>query len=182
MSTNNEPSTFGEFTAKYNSTSELWKNCNRPDWMLWVLYEHHYRNAEKLEKFIEWLTGQVEIFDENFKEELLRGHFNYNGCVKQFEEDMKSEKINDSEARRRRFMCTWNTAFNAIGFVLEHKTEKAEFNHHVDPILAKDVGIEMPASNFNEVEYRRSVFREQADKLREIIGNPFEFAGVNDFY
>jgi hypothetical protein len=177
MSADIENLTLGEFAAKYKTPSEMWKNCNRPDWMLWILYEHNYRNAEKLERYIDWLRDQVKYVSE----ELLRGYFSYEGCVKQFDKDVNARNANQSKARRRRFMCTWHTAFDSVGYVLQDKVERAEFNHHAEPIINAEVGINLPATDFDEIELRLAVLREQADKLREIIGNPFELAGVNDF-
>src|SRR5438874_2319982 len=46
-------SSFREFALNYETLSDVWTNCPRPDWMLDLLKRRNYRDAEKVEPYID---------------------------------------------------------------------------------------------------------------------------------
>ena len=49
-----------EFALGYETLSDVWANCPRPDWMLDILKRRNYRNAEKVEPYIDALSEQID--------------------------------------------------------------------------------------------------------------------------
>lgn len=104
---------FRDFAAQYGSLAEVWQHCPHADWMLRILYKCKYRNAEKLESYIDWLSEQISDPNEDELWEIRRRHFNYEACNKTLEEEVNGGKPNETEVRRYRFNCTWITAHDA---------------------------------------------------------------------
>ena len=173
---------FRGFAAQYGALAEVWQHCPHSDWMLWILYKRKYRNAEKLEKYIDWLSEQISDPNEDELEETRRRHFNYEACNKTLEEHGNGGTPSETEVRRCRFNCTWITARDATSFLLEDKVATAHFNKRNERFLMAQAGIDLQVGDFDETEMRLALLKEQADKLRETIGNPFESVGLDDFY
>ena len=53
-----------EFALGYETLSDVWANCPRPDWMLDILKRRNYRNAEKVEPYIDALSEQIDDVSE----------------------------------------------------------------------------------------------------------------------
>lgn len=173
---------FREFAAQYETLAEVWNNCPRSHWMLWILYKTKYRNGEKLERYIDWLSEQTLDSNEDELEETRRRHFNYKGGTQKLEEEGKAGGLSETEVRWRRFNWTWWIATEATKFVLDDKVATAQFNNRTKRLLMAEAGIDLQVGDFDETEIRLALLKEQSDKLRETVGNPFELAGADDFH
>jgi hypothetical protein len=172
---------FQEFASRYSSFSELWRDCPDSRWMLLILRKRYYCNSEKLERYIDWLSEQIDDVNATQLAEIRRQYFSYKGCVSQFKKDVDARKVSLSEATFRRFICTWNIAFDASLYVIKDRVETTQFNNATAPVVFAGLGEEFQNPPFDEVELKRAMLKDQADKLREVIGNPFMYAGLDDF-
>lgn len=174
---------FREFASQYSSLAEVWANCPNSGWMLWILYKRNYRNAEKIERYIDWLREQIiGDNDEATAAHELRHTDAHKGYSEQLEEELKTGRMPEADVRFRRFISAWLTARHASDFVLNNKVADAQLNNLFTRIINAQEGIELHVPDIDEVELRLACLREQADSLRKAIGNPFTFAGANDFY
>jgi hypothetical protein len=166
-----------EFALGYETLSDVWANCPRPDWMLDILKRRKYRNAEKVEPYIDALSEQIDDVSEQGREWARRAHFNYQPGVRQLEEEVESGKLSRSEASRRRFIWVWITAYEATRYIFEDKIARFHFDNLFEQIVGKDV---VRITDVDEIEFRCTLLHNQADLLRKSVGNPFRLA--NDFY
>jgi hypothetical protein len=173
---------FREFAAQYETLADVWKNCPRSHWMLLILRRQNYRKGEKLEGYIDWLSEQIDDANEAELERMRQTHFNYKGYAKKLEKEEEAKKLSPSEARRLRSIWMCDVAEDATRFVLDNKTAKAQFDKHTEKFLLADVGIEVTTPEFDETGFRLDLLKKQADKLRDTVGNPFNFPGADDFY
>ena len=158
--------------------ADAWENCLRSDSMLRMLRDCNYRNAEKLEQFLDWLSEQVKGSDE---EETRRKHFGpHKGYSQQLEKDVKEGRMTWLEARRRRFDSASSRAFYAISNLTWSRRVVGAYHVAKRQSAAKGKEPSVPAI---ENSLKLAALREQADKLREIIGNPFALpVPAEDFY
>jgi hypothetical protein len=173
---------FQSFAAQYATLADVWENCPRSNWMLWLLYKHNYRNGEKLESYIDSLSEQIDDIDENELERTRQRHFNYKGYIGELEKERETGRLSQHEVMRRRFIWTWLTARHATQFILDSKVARIQFNNWTEKFLMAEAGVDFQVADFDETEVRLTLLKEQADKLRETMGNPFEFLGTDDFY
>jgi hypothetical protein len=173
---------FREFALRYETLADVWKNCPRSNWMFRILNRCNYRNGEKLEGYIDWLSEQIDDANESALEEIRQRYFNYKGYVKQLEIEGQAGKLPQTEVRRRRFIWTRIVAEHATGYVLDNKVARAQFDKFTERFLIAVAGEDSQIPDFDEIEIRLVLLKEQADKLRESMGNPFEFPAVDDFY
>ncbi len=160
-----------DFVRQHETLRDVWGRCPAWYWMLDLLDRCHYRNAEGLEKYIDRQSQHIEDVSEEAIEATWQMHFSYQQGAKQIEAEVEAGVIGPSEARRRRFI--WAR-------IVAHEIERVRFNNACAPIIEAEVGIELPLTD--ETEVGRSVLTQQADELREIHGNPFQFDAPNDFY
>jgi hypothetical protein len=172
-------SEFRDFAAKHETLRDVWKDCPVWYWMLDLLDRSHYRNAEKVERYIDRQTGHIEDVSDEAIEATRQRHFNYQSGAKQIEAEAEAGGLSPRETRRRRFIWARIVAYEASGFIFRDKIERVRFNNACAPIISAEVGIELPLTD--ETEVGPSVLRQQADELREILGNPFQFSHANDF-
>lgn len=144
-------SQFRNFAAQHETLRDVWKNCPAWYWMLDLLDRCHYRNAEKLERYIDRQSEHIE--------------------------DVSDVAI--EATRLRHFIWARIVAHEASDFIYWDKIDRVRFNNACAPIIDAEVGIESALTD--ETEVGRNVLRQQADELRELLGNPFQFAGANDF-
>lgn len=168
-----------DFAAQHETLREVWENCPEWYWMLDLLNRCPYRNAEKLERYIDRQSEHIEDVSDTAIEATRQRHFNYRPGAKQIEAEKEAGSFSPREARRRRFIWARIVAHEASAFIFRDKIERANFNNACAPIMTAEMGIELPLTD--ETEVGRSVLRQQADELREILGNPFQFAYANDF-
>lgn len=175
---------FREFATQYSSLAEVWENCPHSDWMLWILYKRKYRNAERLEKYVEWLREQVQQHMSEKIVELRLDDFDYHRgwSIEDLEEDLKAKRITQADARYRRFISAWHMARHGSGFILNNRVEDAEWDKITAKLTFALEGEELHVPDVNEAEIRIAGLKEQADKLREFIGNPFAPERAEDFY
>jgi len=175
---------FQEFVTQYSSLAEVWENCPRSDWMLWILYKRKYRNAEPLEKYIAWLREQVQQNGNKKRMEMrLKAFDARTGWSKeQIKEDLEAQRITQAEAGYRRFISAWGTATHVSDFVLDQKITDAKLNNLYDAFKNALPDEEVHVPNIDDVGIRIAGLKEQAEKLKEILGNPFELERPEDFY
>ena len=68
---------FLEFILRYEKLAEIWENCQRPDWMLWILRETDYRNDRQLRLFTVDGARQCECFNTKAAAELTAIAFRF---------------------------------------------------------------------------------------------------------
>lgn len=175
---------FTEFATQYSSLAEVWRNCQHAGWMLWIIYKQKYRNAEKLERYVAWLREQIQQNINVTMVELRLEEFDcYGGwTIEQLEEDLKAKRITEADVRYRRFISAWNKALHGSGFILDQNVMDAKLGR-LDVWLEQAVeGEELQVPEVDEVQIRLSGLKEQSDKLREFLGNPFAPQRMEDFY
>jgi len=148
--------------------ADAWENCPRSDSMLRMLLERNYRNSEKLEQFLDWLSEQIKGSDED---ETRHKHFGpHKGYAQHLDERVKAGTMDQTEARSRRFISAWGTASYAITNLTWSRKVVAAYRAAKRESAEEGKELSVPAIENN---LRLAALREQADKLREIIGNPF---------
>ncbi|HEY0005813.1 MAG TPA: hypothetical protein VGB17_13595 [Pyrinomonadaceae bacterium] len=163
---------FQEFATRYSSLAEVWENCPRSDWMLWILGKRTYPNAEQLEKCIAWLRDQVEEHSKNKMEMRLKATDARIGwSLEQIKEDLEAKKITEAEATHRRFISTLSMAINISKFVLDEKVTDTKLNNLYLKNAPEGKGMHIP--NMDEIEIKSAGSKEQAEQLRQLLGNPF---------
>jgi hypothetical protein len=172
-------SEFRDFLAQHETLRDVWKDCPMWWWMLDLLDRCHYRNAEKVERFIDRQSRHIEDVSDAAIEATRQRYFNYQSGAKQIEAEAEAGTISRTEARRRRFIWARIVAYEASGFILRDKMDRVRFNNACAPIIDAEMDIELPLTD--ETQVGLSVLRRQTDELREILGNPFQFAAANDF-
>jgi hypothetical protein len=173
---------FREFAAQYETLTDVWRNCPRSNWMLLMLRRQNYRRGEKLGGYVDWLSEQIDDANEAELERTRQTYFNYKGYAKELEKEGEAGNLSPSEIQRRRSIWMCDVAEDGTGFVLDNKTAKAQFDNHTEKTLLADVGIEVLTREFDETEFKLDLLKKQADKLREVVGNPFKFPGADDFF
>jgi hypothetical protein len=174
---------FHEFAAQYSSLAEVWENSPHSGWMLWVLYKRNYRNAEKLERYLGWLREQIVDYDDAVTAQLRQRYVDFHsGYVEELEEELKRGGVTKPDARFRRFISAWLAARFASDYVLNNKVADAQFNNLFMKFEKAQEGIELQIPVFDEVSLRLDGLKEQADRLREFMGNPFALAQADDFH
>lgn len=144
--------------------------------MLWMLYKQNYRRGEKIEGYVKWLREQAE------DSEAARSHFNYEGYLRELEEEGSTEMLSQSEVRRRRFIWMWIIAIHGTQFVLDDKAARTQFDHRTAKFPMTEASADFNVRDFDEIELKLNLLKEQAGKLKEVVGNPFEYPEENDFY
>jgi hypothetical protein len=172
-------SEFRDFAAQYETLRDVWKVCPVWYWMLDLIDRCHYRNVEKLERYIDRQSERIQDVSDAAMEATRLRHFNYKPGARQIQAEEEAGSISPAEARRRRFIWARIVAYEASDFIFRDKIDRVRFNNACAPIINAEMGIELALKD--ETEVCRSVLRQQADELREILGNPFQFAGSNDF-
>ena len=86
---------------------------------------------------------------------------------------MESGDIDVLEAEPRCFIWLWMVANEATRYVFEDEIDRFEFDKVAEKITAEQMGIEPLIDNRNEIDFRRSLLKTQADQLRAAIPNPF---------
>lgn len=175
---------FREFATQYSSLAEVWENSSHSGWMLWILYKQKYRNAENLERYIEWLREQIQ---QNINESMvtlrLKEFDQFKGwTVEQLEEDLKAKRITEADVRYRRFISAWYMALHGSGFVLDERVTDAEWERLGVKLEQALAGEELQVPEVDADQIRLTGLKEQADKLREFLENPFAPQRMEDFY
>lgn len=175
---------FHEFAAQYSSLADVWENSPHSDWMLWILYKRKYRNAEKLERYIDWLREQVQQHgSEDMVEMRLQDFDAHKGwSLEHLEEDLKAKRITQAEARHRRFISAWLMAREGSAFILRERVIDAIWDRGAQMMAFALDGEELHVPDVDETTIMIDGLKEQADKLREFVGNPFAAQRPEDFY
>jgi hypothetical protein len=157
--------------------SDVWLNCQRPDWMLELLKSncnrtHNYRSNDGLEMYIESLREMTACHYHDPSAD-IEHYFTYGPGISSIEEDVRSGKISILEGQRRRFIWLSIVANEATRYVFEDEVDRFDFNRFAEKIIAQYMGIEGIA-DFDEVDFKRNVLKKQADLLKAAIANPFQ--------
>jgi hypothetical protein len=163
-------SNFREFASVYETLSDVWAQCPRPDWMLDILKRRNFGEAEKLERYIDSLSEQIDDVNEQGREWAQRAHFNYHPGVRQLEEEVESGKLSQSEARRRRLIWVQIVAYEATRYIFDDKVARFQFDSFFEQIVDKDA---VPITDSDEIEFRCTLLNNQAELLRKSVGDPF---------
>jgi hypothetical protein len=171
-----------EFAMQYSSLAEVWVNCPNSLWMLRILYDRKYRNFERLERYIEWLREQIQQNDDErmIGQELQQLETFKQWADKQIEEDLQAERITRAEAIYRRFKNACEMAGRVSLYILTEKDTDAKLDNLYERYKGADEGLYVPV--VDEAKISIAGLKEQADKLREFVGNPFTPEGAEDFY
>lgn len=172
-------SEFREFAIQHETLRDVWNNCPLWYWMLDLLDRCQYRNAENLERYIDRQSEHIEDVSDAAIEATRVSYCNYQAGSKQIQKEWESGNLSLREARRRRFIWARIVAYEASGFIFRDKVDRARFNKVCQSIIDVEVGIELRLPD--EADVGRNVLKQQADELREILGNPFQFSRTNDF-
>ena len=170
-----------EFLAEHSSLADAWAKCKNSYWMLLLLDRRKYRNVEILERYIEWLLDKVRQNDENLLAQELQQLKGYKQWVdKQIDEGLEAKRMTQAEAVYRRYSSAYGMARNLCKYVLKKKFLEAELENRYEKYRTATEGS-------NPLKVGQPVIddptlKEQADKLRELIGNPFTPEGAGDFY
>lgn len=175
---------FQEFATQHQTLAEVWGNCARSDWLLWILYKRKYRNAEKLERYIGWLRNQVQEYDDKEIVEMWLTDFDAYKVysAEQIDKDLEQGTITQGDARYSRFIGAWSMAYSVSDFVLHKSVDKAIWSNIGKRMARALAGEELHPSDIDAVEIRFAGMKNQAGKLRELIGNPFVPERSEDFY
>lgn len=175
---------FREFATQYSSLAEVWDNCLHSDWMLWILYKRKYRNSEKLERYNEWLREQLQQHRSEQIVKLRLADFDAakGWSAEHITEDLKANRITPAEARFRRWISAWHLARYGSGLLLNERVSDARWNKISEELEYALAGKNLHVPDVDEVTIRTTALREQSDKLRELIGNPFAPEKAEDFY
>src|SRR3712207_4583470 len=97
---------FQQFSSQYQTLAEVWQNCPRSDWMLWILYKRKHRNFRKVEKYVDWLRERVQQYDNPEVVRLWLADFDAYKVFshEQIERDLEEDKINHGDARWLHFI------------------------------------------------------------------------------
>lgn len=175
---------FQAFASQYQTLAEVWANCASSEWMLWILYKCKYRNAVKLESYAEWLREQIrQEPDEELREMLLSDFEQYKAySPERIKKEVESGEIREVDGRYSRFIGAWSWAHHGSEFVLLRKVENARWRHVEQEMLRALKGEEARVPQIDKFKVWADEMKVQADKLREVIGNPFAPERTEDFY
>jgi len=162
---------FAEFVARYPNKPDALANCHRPDWMLELL--KGYGCYENLECFIDSLSMLIYDPCAEARDRARQEYFNYQPYVDQLEQEIVSGNVSQFEARRRRFISARLTALEAVRYIFEDKVGRFQFEKVFAHIMCEEMGIKLPVTNVDEIEFKRTILKEMADMLKQSLGNPF---------
>lgn len=165
-----------DYAIKHKSFSEFWGLCERSDWMIWLLQELEYRNAEKLWEVFQNLREQSK--QSLSKEELEEWRKEFLTFLENLKQSFKVEAKDSNAATRKereKFLsATWIYLNMALGDNLLDAITSAKFDAGVTARLAgkSEEDIEVIREQAKQ-ETNNKLLKQQADLLRKIIPNPF---------
>jgi hypothetical protein len=166
-----------KFAIQYDRLSDVWINCEHPDWMLDLLkrncnWKRDYRFNDGLMNYVRSLreTAALHYGEPNPS---VEHYFNFESGVDSTRKEMESRDISVLEGERRCFIWLWMVADEATRYVFEDEIDRFEFDKVTEKITAEHMEIEPITDDRNEIEFRRSLLKKQADQLRSAIPNPF---------
>jgi hypothetical protein len=147
---------FWEFASRYSSLAEVWADCPRSDWMLWILYKCKYRNTERLEEYVEWPRGQFrQHVDEAAGDQRLNQLEIYKAWVYgQVEADLEAKRITQNGASYRRFTSAWEMALRIIRLLLDEKSTDVKLDNLYERYRIASAGQELHVPNIDETAVR----------------------------
>lgn len=164
-----------EFAIQFDRLSDVWLNCERPDCMLDLLkrncdWRREYRSNKGLERYIDSLRAMVglRLGAPTPSEEL---YFTYERGLISIQKEVEPGVMYNFERDRRCFIWLWETAFEATRHVFDDTVNRFHFDHFADQILADQIPTDVEHSQ--DIAFRKTLFKKQADLLRAAVGNPF---------
>ncbi len=164
-----------EFAIQFDRLSDVWLNCERPDCMLDLLkrncdWRREYRSNKGLERYIDSLRemAALHLGEPTSSEE---HYFSYQRGVNSIQKEVGLRAIYGFERDRRCFIWLWETAYEATRYVFDDSVNRFYFNHLADQIIADQMPTDVEESQ--DIAFRKTLFKKQADLLRAAVGNPF---------
>ena len=166
------------FAIQYDRLSDVWINCEHPDWMLDLLkrncnWRRDYRSNDGLMNYVRSLR-EMAALHYGEPNPAVEHYFNFGSGVDSIRKEMESGHIDVPEGERRCFIWLSMVAHEATRYVFEDGIDRFEFDKVAQKVITEHMGIEPMTDNTNEIDFRRSLLRKQADQLRAAIPNPFQ--------
>jgi hypothetical protein len=175
---------FCDFATQYETLAEVWEHCQDVSDMLWILYKRQYTNADKLKDFIlsVYNTDSDRIVHKETENRAEKAQVYILSFKEEMEKQVADGLIREDESKLRVGAVALHESVDAYRIILKEALERAIWNNAVDKIILKDVGIVIRSEEPDLNQIRSNKMKLLANKLREVIGNPFHFAHWDDFY
>jgi hypothetical protein len=154
------------FALRYSSLSDVWQKCERADWMLWMLNAIEVRPGMKLREFASFCAHQCDalITDDRSRDVLA-----------------SLDEFINFELDWEEVVVLRPAAYNVLNQLQGMGHELAEAAAWTVASAAKEdaftAAYDTCLHAMKVAELRRrgasAAYRAQADKLRQIVGNPF---------
>ena len=146
-------------------------------WMVELLqkpYSHYEETIETcsdgLEQFIDSLAEMIEPTCDQEMERARPENFSYKRAVEHFRKEVDSGRLGTLEGATRRFRHLLFVARKASHYIIFDELGRFQFHKLCDDIT----GDETVFADGDENELMRTIMRQQADRLRASVGNPFD--------
>lgn len=197
------------YAEKYSDFNHLWEDCDRADFMLWLLQRLEYKNANKLwkvykeirvtskrklpDKQLTNFTQDIDSFFNNYKKDLRDSITKQHETIESVKENYLSNAFLYIELALREAIEdeVFSAKFNAGA---EARFKKVNIVTSEDgKIISKNVLTEADEKEINEIRKKTAektqleLFKKYAEVFRQVIGNPFlpknqiDFEYIPDF-
>ncbi len=165
---------FRDFAIQYRTLAEVWGNCVNPSMMLMMLDRKKYRNAGKIYDFIQSVFDDLKPQMSDHDIQMWETNF-LNRKSEEFEKQVIAGVITRAQARFFDFLAASGKAEYVVRLAASSAVNSAIW----------DAAIEDKSKYLDDSYYenvRLDAYKKLANKLRDILGNPFAPGHLEDFH
>ncbi len=155
---------FSRLVEEHHYLPAIWEHCSDPDMMLEMLRHSNYRQDyfDELCEFDRWLSNERKKRERDLGD--FDKYISYNKA--KFESEISKGQLSSDRLEQ----CIWDAAFMYAHVSVNKMTNDAVVGAIWDNILSKP---DEETWERMKVEIREQSGKEQSQKLRELIPNPF---------
>ena len=177
------------YARQYDTMEELWDNCHRVDWMMWILRRtNKYPGEKDIRLFACWCARNTPLLGGRTTWDLMtdpRSRTAIEVAERFVIGDATKEELAESYADAA---AAYADAYDAAAYnahAAAHAAADAAFAAHAHAHAAYDTAADAAYADYNAhaaadaaydgayTTFMPVVRRAQANRLREVVGNPF---------